>query len=295
VNQEKINPYFRQLDVDYLYHFGLDTSMDLKGIFGIINYVVITRDDNSARLIANRFAKFWYQINEDDFEFKPIFKTERFHLYKIGPVLIVSHGVGMPSMLIALNELAKLLVHTNNEDAQFLKVGPCGGLGLNPGDIVISKSALNSKLEALQYAIECGEEYATATHLDANLIKDVSEFNQQCLKYNVTIGNTIGAWDFYEEQGRMDGFLPINYSIDDRNQYFKHALDAGVISIDMESLQFAAFCNNAGIKACIISEVLVNRLNSDEVNHADASRQIELFDLVTQYILYKINSALLGD
>ena len=34
MDKTKLNPHFQQLEVDYLYHLGLDTSMDLKKDFG---------------------------------------------------------------------------------------------------------------------------------------------------------------------------------------------------------------------------------------------------------------------
>lgn len=294
VKLDKINPYFQTLDVDFLYHFGLDTSMDLKGIFGKINYVVLTRDHDGAAVIAHLFGKKWYQIQEGSFNFTPIFKTERFHLFKIGPVLIVSHGVGMPSMMICLNELTKLLIYTGNTDAHFLKIGPSGGLGEEPGTIIISRHAVNSKLEALQHTIECGEEYTYSTALDKDFVDDVLEFGKYFdSKRKITSGKSIGAWDFFEEQARLDGFLPLPYTVEDRDSYFQRAQKAGVKCIDMESLEFAAFCNNLGIKGCIINSVIINRLKSDMVKIAHTKYQIYAYKFLINYIAFKLKPELI--
>ena len=248
----------------------------------------------SAALIAHQLGKAIYQIKEDAFTFTPIFKTERFHLYKVGSTLIISHGVGMPSMMICLNEVTKLLIHTGNTDAEFLKVGPCGGLGIEPGTIVISKSAVNSKLEALQHTIECGEEYVYSTVLDEHLADELIEFNNKYTKFSLIAGKAIGAWDFYEEQGRMDGFLPLEYSLEERDLYFSQAENAGVKCIDMESLEFAAFCNHIGITASIVNAVIVDRFKSDEVNTAHAGHQVLAINLVTRYVAHKLNPSLLS-
>ena len=41
--------------------------------------------------------------------------------------------------------------------------------------------------------------------------------------------------------------------------------EAGVRNIEMESTEFAAFCNRAGIPAAIVCAALLNRLEGDQV------------------------------
>jgi len=48
-------------------------------------------------------------------------KKERFELYKIGPVVIVSHGMGMPSMQIELDEVTKMLHYAGAEDFKYFR------------------------------------------------------------------------------------------------------------------------------------------------------------------------------
>jgi len=41
--------------------------------------------------------------------------------------------MGAPSLSILLHELAKLLHHAKAKDVIFMRMGTCGGLGLEPG------------------------------------------------------------------------------------------------------------------------------------------------------------------
>ncbi len=61
-------------------------------------------------------------------------------MYKVGPVLCVSHGIGMPSISILLHEVANLLEYAKCKNVVFMRVGTCGGLGLEPGTVVICKA-----------------------------------------------------------------------------------------------------------------------------------------------------------
>lgn len=102
------NPHLDELETDFLYHLGLDTSMDLKGMFGDVKYVCMGGSPVRAEDFANKAAaELGFEVPAGGAQ--PIGKTERCSLFKVGPVISVSHGMGMPSMLIFLHELAKLM------------------------------------------------------------------------------------------------------------------------------------------------------------------------------------------
>ena len=46
---------------------------------------------------------------------------DRYAMYKVGPVLSVSHGMGVPSLSILLHELIKLMWHAGVEDPIFFR------------------------------------------------------------------------------------------------------------------------------------------------------------------------------
>ena len=55
--------------------------------------------------------------------------TDRYSMYKVGPVLFVNHGIGCPSLSILLHELLKLLLYAECKDVEFFRIGTCGGIG----------------------------------------------------------------------------------------------------------------------------------------------------------------------
>lgn len=71
----------------------------------------------------------------------------------------------MPSMSILLNELFKLLHHAGAQDVEFFRLGTCGGIGLDPGTVVVTTEALNGELrpifEQVNYTaiVDCDNQY----------------------------------------------------------------------------------------------------------------------------------------
>ena len=67
-------------------------------------------------------------------------------MYKVGPVLSISHGMGIPSAGILLHEVIKLMYHAGVKDPVFIRIGTCGGIGLPPGTVVVTEEALDGQL-----------------------------------------------------------------------------------------------------------------------------------------------------
>ncbi len=67
-------------------------------------------------------------------------------MYKVGPVLSVSHGMGVPSLSILLHEMIKLLSHAGAKDPVFFRIGTSGGVGLEGGTVVVSQAAADGML-----------------------------------------------------------------------------------------------------------------------------------------------------
>jgi uridine phosphorylase len=59
----------------------------------------------------------------------------------------LQHGMGMPSIAILLHELIKLMYHAGVKNPLFFRLGTCGGLGVEPGSVVVTTEALNGQLE----------------------------------------------------------------------------------------------------------------------------------------------------
>ena len=70
-------------------------------------------------------------------------------MFKVGPVLSISHGMGVPSLSILMHEVVKLLWHADVYDATFFRIGTCGGIGLDPGSVVVSTNVLDGRLQPI--------------------------------------------------------------------------------------------------------------------------------------------------
>ena len=54
--------------------------------------------------------------------------------------------MGIPSLSIVFHEILKLLHHAGATDVKFFRLGTSGGLGLEPGSVVISQTAKDGLL-----------------------------------------------------------------------------------------------------------------------------------------------------
>lgn len=289
MDKNNINSHFLSFDVDYLYHLGLDTSMDLAKIFGDVKYVIFTLSNAEARAIANEFAKITYNIHGEDFSYKPIYKTERFHMYKVGVSIIISIGVGMPSLLICINEITKLLVHLEKYDATFLKIGFSGGIGVEDGNIIISNEVVNAKFEHQFESIECGEIRKYPTTFDDTVAKEIVKFSHKRGQTNTNIGVNLSTHDFSDEQARIGGAIPSDFTRKEADKYLNSAYAIGVRSIDMESLAFAGFCNQLKIPGCVIGISVVNRLYTEHID-LTMDKLLNILAKLANTLVHYINS-----
>jgi uridine phosphorylase len=69
--------------------------------------------------------------------------SDRYCMYKIGPVISVNHGMGCPSMSILLHELIKLVNYAGCKDVTFFRIGTSGGIGVEPGTLVVTSESVD--------------------------------------------------------------------------------------------------------------------------------------------------------
>ena len=68
---------------------------------------------------------------------------------------LFQHGMGMPSLSILLHELIKLVHYAGCEDVVFIRMGTSGGLGLKPGSVVVTETAVNEMFEPTYQLVRC--------------------------------------------------------------------------------------------------------------------------------------------
>lgn len=280
---EHRNPHIYELDEDFLYHLGLDTTMDLEGMFGDVKFVCMGGSAGRAETFAKKLA---FDLNLDipEEDIQPLGKTERGSLFKVGPVISMSHGMGMPSMTIFLHEVTKLLEHAGATDVKFIRIGTSGGVGVEPGTVIVADEAVNGKLKAQHEAVVLGSTQTYPTQLDLQMREDILSVAGDI---RTQVGKTMGADDFYEGQGRLDGAFDPGYTEDDKMEFLIRAHDVGVRNIEMEASAFAAFCLRAGIPAALVCAALVNRLDGDQVTSTPeqlAGYSKNAQDLVVRYL-----------
>lgn len=122
----------------------------------------------------------------------------RYCMYKVGPVLSISHGMGQPSVGILLHEIIKLMYHARVRDPIFFRIGTCGGIGLEPGTVVISEDAVNGMLESKYSLPVLGKMMHRPARLNRQLVNELKALADPDDPYDVVTGKTMSADDFYE-------------------------------------------------------------------------------------------------
>ena len=272
---------------DVLYHFGLSKAThDFRALFSMVKFVCCGGSGGRMGVLAAALETELGVKNEGNLS-----ESERFVLYKVGRVLCVSHGMGVPSMSVMLVETLKLLHHAGASGVSLIRVGTSGGLGLAPGTVVVSSGAVNGLLERTHSQLVLGKYVSHPALLDADLGASILRAGRG-LGFAVVPGLTMCTDDFYEGQGRLDGAF-CDYEEADKMAFLQRLQEAGVANIEMEATGFAAFCHRAGVPGAIVCVAIVNRLQGDQVSFPKA--QLKEFEqhpirLVTQFIRQALNN-----
>ncbi|XP_019377913.1 PREDICTED: uridine phosphorylase 2 isoform X3 [Gavialis gangeticus] len=176
----------------------------------------------------------------------------------------IKHGMGIPSISIMLHELIKLLHHAKCRGVTIIRIGTSGGLGIEPGSVVITDTALDSFFKPQFEQIILDNVVVRSTELDKDLAEELLNCSKEIHDFPTMIGHTMCTYDFYEGQGRLDGAL-CSFSSENKLEYLKRAYNAGVRNIEMESTVFAAMCGLCGLKAAVVCVTLLNRLEGDQI------------------------------
>ncbi|KAJ8253339.1 hypothetical protein GJAV_G00211820 [Gymnothorax javanicus] len=260
------NPHLDSMEEDILYHFDLGTKThNLPEMFGDIKFVCVGGSANRMKSFAQFIHRELGLPGGVDGIMDICAGTDRYSMYKVGPVLSVSHGMGVPSMSIMLHELIKLLHHAHCRDVILFRIGTSGGVGLAGGTVVITKQAVDPNFQAQYEQVVLGKVIVRSTELDTGLAEELLACSQELPNLPTVIGNTMCTHDFYEGQGRLDGAL-CSFSTEEKLEYLHKAYDAGVRNIEMESTVFTAMCHTCGIKAAVVCVTLLNRFDGDQIS-----------------------------
>ncbi|XP_063679193.1 uridine phosphorylase 1-like [Bolinopsis microptera] len=274
VNQRRLalpNPHLTEVTEDFLYHLGLTTHDNLSEMFRDVKFIVMGGSSNTMLEFA-KYARGELYLPSDRLE--NLCRSERYGLWKVGPLLVVAHGVGAPSITILLHELFKLVHYSNATNVMFIRVGTSAGIGVEPGTIVISENALNASLRKEHRQVVLGQEISRPTILDQVLAQALL-MCQNDPNIPSMLGSTLCAEDFYEGQGRLDGAF-CDYTEEDKIEYLRRAYSMGCRNIEMESCAFSSLCHRAGVRGAVVCVTLIDRLQSDLMSPPDVERYDEL-------------------
>uniref|UniRef100_UPI00358F136A uridine phosphorylase 1-like isoform X1 n=2 Tax=Myxine glutinosa TaxID=7769 RepID=UPI00358F136A len=290
-----LNPHLAYLQEDVLYHLGMsNTTHDLPAMFGDIKFVCVGGSMWRMKAFAD-FLRGELGLPRDEESQRNLCEgTDRYAMYKVGPVLSISHGMGVPSISILLHELFKLLYHADSRNVLIFRIGTSGGIGLEAGTVVVSHAAVNHKFDAIFEQPILGHLVSRPTQLDQTFAQELLECSKGFAEdFTTILGDTLCTNDFYEGQGRLDGAV-CKYTTAEKLNYLKHAYAAGVRNIEMESSVFAAMSNECGLRAAVVCITLLNRLEGDQINSSHAvlsDYQLRPQRLIAYYIKSKLNKA----
>uniref|UniRef100_A0A1A9X3Y4 Nucleoside phosphorylase domain-containing protein n=1 Tax=Glossina brevipalpis TaxID=37001 RepID=A0A1A9X3Y4_9MUSC len=145
------NPRLDQMTNDYLYHLNVcvdDTknAKDLQKQFGDVKFICMGGTGKRALMLAKYLRDNLKLENVPNGDLINLTESgHRYVVYKIGPVLCCSHGVGSSSMSVLLHELLKLVKYAKCKDPIFIRVGTSGGIGVDVGTVIVTKDAYNGQ------------------------------------------------------------------------------------------------------------------------------------------------------
>ncbi|KAM3722682.1 Uridine and thymidine phosphorylase [Dirofilaria immitis] len=186
------NPMLEKQPDDHFHHLGITKSLtDIPQMYGDVKFICMGGSMTRLQNYAKTFAKEVGIKMSDNLS-----TTDRYVMYKTGQVLWVNHGIGAASLSIIIVELIKLLYYAKAEDVIAIRLGTSGGVGAEPGTIILSSEAVNGEL--------LDKHISRPAIFDAEVYQQLYKVAVQ-LKIPVQIGKTLCTDDFYEGQARLDG------------------------------------------------------------------------------------------
>ena len=264
-----------------------DKPTDVIRRFADVRYILLGGKPKRMQALAQQFFLEMGKLKLDHTveEIKEVSEAGRYVMYKVGPVLTVSHGMGRPSLSILLEELAKLLYYAKMHEKEllkkpisFLRLGTCGGLGIDPGSLIVSSEAVMHHLtpQLEKYCLDKKMVFSGA--FDSELREKIIDFHKKNrIESPIHIGKTMTADDFYLGQGRLDGYFKSDLNEVTRKDFFVKAHKLGIRNFEMEAAELAGFCNRPGsplnMVAATICVALLDRMHGDQVESSPTQIQ----------------------
>ncbi|MCW1958928.1 MAG: uridine phosphorylase [Mycobacterium sp.] len=250
---------------DVYYHFGVASSDPILSKLGDVRAVIMAGSGGRIKEFADR----WSALNGGS-EIVAFPKEDRFVTRYTGGVLFASHGMGMPSASIALQELMRLVffLKCGNLDAMaevfWCRVGTSGGVGLPGGTVVVSSEGLMADLKPYRLLRGGDGEYWFDGKFPPATYDAIIAANEHT-DFDVVSGKTVAGNEFFLEQFRLDGAVCFE-THETKMAWLRWLDENGVRNIEMEGAMLAGYLNHWGFpKFAMICCTLLNRLEGDQV------------------------------
>lgn len=265
INHAFLDPVVAGDQVDVYYHFGVSSDDPVMDRLRDVRAVIMA---GSGKRIDD-FARTWSEMNGGA-EIIGLPKEERFTTRYCAGVLFASHGMGMPSASIAVQELMRMVYFLKRGDLAALdeifwaRVGTSGGVGLEGGTIVVTTEGVMADLRPYRVLNGGMGEYWFDSAFPADVAQAVLAANADS-GLNLATGKTVAGNEFFLEQFRLDGAVCME-SAATKMAWLEWIHDNGVRNIEMEGAMLAGYLNHWGFpRFAMICCTLLNRLHGDQV------------------------------
>ena len=277
---------------DVYYHFGVASTDLMLAKLRDVKAVIMAGSGGRIK----EFAQRWSELNGGA-EIVAFPKEDRFVTRYTAGVLFASHGMGMPSASIALQELMRLVFVLKRgnlaamDEVFWCRVGTSGGVGLPGGTVVVSSEGLMADLKPYRLLNGGTGEYWFDGHFPAETCTAIIEANAGA-DIPIVSGKTVAGNEFFLEQFRLDGAICLE-TPETKMGWLRWLHENGVVNIEMEGAMIAGFLNYWGFsKFAMICTTLLNRLAGDQVTASPAQLHkysedsgVALFNYLTATLL----------
>jgi len=283
---ENFNPYLTRVISgelkDYWYHLGCASDDSSLDALADLQAVVVAGSGHR----IDRMAKTWAGRRGSSLTLK-FSKDERFSVLYTHGVLFSSHGMGMPSASIAIDELMKLVYVVKRGDPKemekvfFCRVGTSGGL-CDPGTVVVTTEGLMADFKPYRL-LALGREHVFDGAFPERVADEIVAANAAA-PFPVLKGKTIGCNSFYIEQNRIDGPIALCTEAE-KLAWLREAHALGVRNLEREAPMIAGLLNHWGFpRFATLCCTLLNRLHGDQVTASAAD--LERYSLNAETALW---------
>ena len=250
---------------DVYYHFGVASTDPVLAKLRDVKAVIMAGSGGRIK----EFAQRWSELNAGS-EIVAFPTEDRFVTRYTAGVLFASHGMGMPSASIALQELMRMVFFLKAGDLDAMdevfwcRVGTSGGVGLPGGTVIVSSEGLMADLKPYRLLNGGTGEYWFDGRFPTATSQAIIAANEHT-DFEIVAAKTVAGNEFFLEQFRLDGAICLE-TPETKMGWLRWLHDNGVANIEMEGAMLAGYLNWWGFSQfAMICCTLLNRLEGDQV------------------------------